>query len=190
MAMDDRNRWDRQHAESSGPEEASSLLRKVLAGEHWQISPGRALDIACGKGRNALYLAARGFDVTAIDISPVALDAGRRLAAERKLQVTWMQIDLERQSLPGSGYDLVINFNYLQRALIPNIKTVVKAGGAIIFETYLIEQGQLGHPKNPEYLLGHNELLDRFNDFRVWFYREGKFADGREPSFRAGLLAQ
>jgi SAM-dependent methyltransferase len=190
MAMDDRSRWDRQHAESSGPEEVSSLLQKVLAGEHWEISPGRVLDIACGKGRNALYLAAHGFDVTAVDVSPAALDTGRRQAAERNLQVTWMQIDLERESLPGSGYDLVINFNYLQRALIPNIKTVMKAGGVIIFETYLIEQRQLGHPRNPEYLLAHNELLDRFNDFRVLFYREGKFADGREPSFRAGLLAQ
>lgn len=190
MSMDDRSRWDRQHAESSGPEEASTLLQRVLTGEHWQILPGRALDIACGKGRNALYLAALGFDVTAIDVSPVALDAGRRRAAERSLCVTWMEVDLERDSLPGSEYDVVVNVNYLQRALIPNIKTAMKSGGWVIFETYLIDQRQLGHPMNLDYLLAHNELLDSFSDFRVLFYREGKFADGREASFRAGLLAQ
>jgi 2-polyprenyl-3-methyl-5-hydroxy-6-metoxy-1,4-benzoquinol methylase len=190
MSLDDRNRWDRQHAESSGPEEASSLLQKVLAGEHWQIPSGRALDIACGKGRNALFLAARGFDVTAVDVSGVGLDVGRRRAAERNLQVTWMEIDLEQDALPASGYDLVVNVNYLQRALTPKIKAAVKSGGSIIFETYLIDQRRLGHPKNPDYLLAHNELLNSFSDFRVLFYREGKFADGREASFRAGLLAQ
>ncbi len=191
MSLDDRNRWDRQHAESSGPEEASSLLQKVLAGEHWQIPSGRALDIACGKGRNALFFAARGFDVTAVDVSAVALDAGRRRAGERNLQVTWMEIDLEQDALPACGFDLVRQRQLLaKRAVTPKIKAAVKSGGWIIFETYLIDQRRLGHPRNPDYLLAHNELLNSFSDFRVLFYREGKFADGRDASFRAGLLAQ
>lgn len=190
MSADDRLRWDRQHAESSGLEEASSFLREIFAGEHWQISTGRALDIACGKGRNALFLAARGFDVTALDVSAVALSEGRRRAAARNLRINWLEIDLEKDRLPGPGYDLIVDVDYLQRALLPQIKAAVKLGGFVIFETYLIDQQKIGHPKNPEYLLAHNELLNAFRDFRVLFYREGKFADGREPSFRAGILAQ
>jgi hypothetical protein len=87
-------------------------------------------------------------------------------------------------------YDLVLNFNYLQRSLLPQIKTSLKTGGVAIYETYLIDQKEFGHPKNPDYLLGHNELLDWFRDFRVLYYREGKFSDGGEAAYRAGILAQ
>ena len=73
MSQDDQIRWNRQHAESGGSEEPSRFLREVLESESWDLPPGRALDLACGKGRNALYLASRGFHVTAVDISPVAL---------------------------------------------------------------------------------------------------------------------
>jgi 2-polyprenyl-3-methyl-5-hydroxy-6-metoxy-1,4-benzoquinol methylase len=190
MPANDRSRWDRQHAESSGPEEASSLLREIFAGEHWQIPTGRALDIACGKGRNALFLAARGFDVTALDVSAVALSEARRRADERNLKVTWLAIDLEQNPLPGFGYGLVVNVNYLQRLLLPQIKAAVRPGGFVVFDTYLIDQLKIGHPKNPAYLLAHNELLNAFRDFRVLFYREGKFSDGRDASYRAGILAQ
>ncbi|HET9549784.1 MAG TPA: methyltransferase type 12, partial [Candidatus Binatia bacterium] len=63
-------------------------------------------------------------------------------------------------------------------------------GGYIVFETYLIDQQTIGHPENPDYLLAHNELLNYFRDLRILYYREGKFTDGPEPSFRAGILAQ
>jgi hypothetical protein len=59
-----------------------------------------------------------------------------------------------------------------------------------MFETYLIDQRAIGHPKNPEYLLAHNELLDHFRGLRVLLYREGKFVDALEPSYRAGIFAQ
>jgi hypothetical protein len=70
------------------------------------------------------------------------------------------------------------------------MKSALKAGGHIVFETYLIDQREIGHPKNPAYLLGHNELLDLFRDFRVLYYREGKFADGGDGAYKAGLLAE
>ncbi|MBI3063320.1 MAG: methyltransferase type 12, partial [Deltaproteobacteria bacterium] len=92
--------------------------------------------------------------------------------------------------LPEATYDLVVDFNYLQRSLIPQIKAALKPGGHVIFETYLIGQEMIGHPKNPAYLLRHNELLELFRDFRVLCYREGKLSDHGEASFRAGLLAQ
>jgi len=190
MSLDDQVRWDRQHAETHGAEPPSTLLRQILESHGWQCPPGRALDIAAGKGRNALYLAERGFEVVAVDISRVALDAARLHAEQKHLQVDFQQLDLEEGGFPEGEYDLILNINYLQRSLIRRIKAVLRVGGHVIFETYSIDQQMIGHPKNPNYLLAHNELLDHFRDFRVLYYREGKFSDGGEPSFRAGIFAQ
>lgn len=189
MSLDDQVRWDRQHAETHGAEWPSAFLRQILESDSWQFATGRVLDIAAGKGRNALYLVERGFEVVAVDISKVALDTARLHAQQKHLHVDFRQLDLE-EGFPEGEYDLILKINYLQRSMIPKIKAALRVGGHVIFETYSIDQQVIGHPKNPNYLLVHNELLDHFRDFRVLYYREGKFSDGGAPSFRAGILAQ
>ena len=190
LSQDDQVRWDKQHADSADAAQPASFLRQVFAADTWQLPRGRALDIACGTGRNSLYLAELGFEVAAVDISAVAMDEGRKRAESKQLRIDWRQSDLEVVQLEEAAFELVVNFNYLQRSLIPQIERAVKVGGYVIFETYLIDQKEIGHPKNPDYLLGHNELLEQFRDFRVLYYREGKFTDGDEASYRAGILAQ
>ncbi len=190
MSLDDQIRWDRQYGQSDRSEKPSTFLKQNLDEGHWDIAPGRALDIASGAGRNALFLAAKGFAVTAVDISQVGLDQGARRAAERALSISWQQADLEHCRLPPGPYELIVNINYLQRSLIPHMKAALAPGGYIVFETYLIDQQIIGYPKNPDYLLARNELLNHFRDFRVLYYREGKFTDGGEPSFRAGIFPQ
>jgi tellurite methyltransferase len=190
MALDDRERWDRRHAEVRAMQEPSSFLKEILESDHWSIPPGKALDIATGKGRNAIFLAQRGFEVVGIDISPIALAEAQRCAREKSLAIAWQQADLEQIELPPLRYDLVLNFNYLQRSLIPQIKKTLPPGGRVIFETYLIDQQTVGDPQNPDYLLAHNELLELFRDFRVLYYREGRFLQSGKNAFLAGLLAQ
>ena len=190
MVLDDQMRWDRQYGRTDQPEKPAAFLAEILDDGHWVIAPGRALDIACGTGRNALFLAEKGFTVTAVDISRVGLEQGVQRAKERSLPISWQQADLESFQLPHGAYDLVVNVNFLQRSLIPQIKSALIAGGHVVFETYLIDQRAAGHPKNPDYLLAHNELLEHFRDFRVLRYREGKFAERGELSFRAGIFAQ
>ena len=190
MSGDDQVRWDKQHADSAKAEQPASFLREVIESDSWEIPRGRALDIACGKGRNALFLAERGFEVVAIDVSPVALREGQQHASGKPLTITWQQADLESIALPEESFDVVINFKYLQRSLIPQLKAAVKRGGFFIFETFLIDQQTMGHPSNPDYLLRHNELLNFCRDLRVLLYREGKLREGSDPSFRAGILAQ
>ena len=118
--------------------------------------------------------------------------AGERTkwAQEKSLSVSWQRADLEKIELPESTYGLIVNFNYLQRSLVPQIEKSLKKGGHVIFETYLIDQQAVGHPKNPAYLLGHNELLDLFSGVRVLYYREGKFTEGDREAYRAGLFGQ
>ena len=190
MVDEDREKWDRRHATRQGQGSPSVFLQQLLDNGSWRIQPGRALDIATGKGRNALFLAERGFSVEAIDISEVALQEARSEAQEKGLTVTFRQADLDNVELPEAAYDIVLNFNFLQRSLIPKIKKALKLGGHIVFDTYLIDQRVLGHPRNLAYLLGHNELLELFRDFRILYYREGGFAEGGKEAYRAGLFGQ
>lgn len=190
LSQDDQARWDKQHAQSHASAAPAGFLREILESTTWSLPRGRALDLACGKGRNSIYLAECGFKIVAMDISSVALAEGQRRAAAKQLSIDWRQADLEDVQFDQAGFDLIVNFNYLQRSLIPQIRRAVRSGGHIIFETYLIDQTAIGYPKNPDYLLRHNELLEHFRDFRVLYYREGRFSEGDEASYRAGILAQ
>jgi 2-polyprenyl-3-methyl-5-hydroxy-6-metoxy-1,4-benzoquinol methylase len=190
MATEDQKRWDERHEAHRGEVGPASFLCEIFRADSWNIQTGRALDIATGKGRNALFLAEQGFMVDAIDISEVALQEAQTAAQNRGLSINFEQADLESIELPELSYDLILNFNFLQRSLIPKMKRALKLGGHIIFETYLVDQRVLGHPKNPSYLLGHNELLNLFRDFRVLQYREGRFVEERKRAYRAGLFAQ
>jgi tellurite methyltransferase len=192
MAREDQKKWNEKHAGEHAHDEhsPSPFLEEIFGSKAWTIQSGRALDVATGKGRNAIFLAARGFRVDAVDISAAALQDARRAAREKGQAVNFIEGDLDRTDLPAAAYDLVINFNFLDRTLIPKMKDALKPGGHIVFETYLIDQKDIGHPTNPAYLLGHNELLDLFREFRVLYYREGKVIQGEKESFRASLLAQ
>ncbi len=190
MAADEKERWDTKHRAELESAEPAAFLRQILQTGPWEIQPGRALDIATGKGRNALFLAEKDFTVDAIDISEVGLQQAQRQAQKQGLTLNLIQADLESFEFPDSAYDLILNINFLLRSLVPKIKNALRPGGYIIFDTYLIDQQDLGHPRNPAYLLNHNELLDLFRGFRILCYQEGKFfADGKE-SFRAELLGQ
>lgn len=190
MATDDRKIWDERHASKHSRGEPSPFLKEIFAASSWRIQPGKALDLAAGKGRNAFFLAERGFQVEALDISEVALQEGTKVAGEKGLVVSFRQADLERVVLPEAAYDLILNFNFLERSLIPKIKRALKLGGYVIFETFLIDQRVLGHPRNPAHLLGHNELLELFRDFRVLYYREGEFVESGQLACRAGFFGR
>jgi tellurite methyltransferase len=149
---------------------------------------GYALDIAMGKGRNSVYLAGQGFKVEGIDISEDAIKKAIQLAAENSVDLEAQVADLESgYRLKSNYYDLVICFNYLQRSLIPQIKSALKSRGIIVYETFIVDQAQFGRPKNPDFLLKHNELLEMFRDFRCLRYREG-IIENRKAI--ASLIAQ
>jgi 2-polyprenyl-3-methyl-5-hydroxy-6-metoxy-1,4-benzoquinol methylase len=150
---------------------------------------GRVLDVACGRGRHALWLAARGFDVDAIDKNP---DAVAELIAEaNRLRLTLNAdvVDLETGTPPSLGsqeYDVVIGFNYLHRPLMPALREAVKPGGRIFYETFTTRQAERGHPRNPAFLLRDGELAELMASFTVLRSREGDI-DGR---FIASIIAE
>ena len=149
---------------------------------------GRVLDVAMGSGRNAVYLAKLGFKVEGVDISAEAVDNAVTLARQNDLDLNVAVGDLElNYKIEKETYDLIICFNYLQRSLMPQIKEGLRSGGMVVYETYLIDQPRFGKPRNPDYLLKHNELLDIFRDFRCLRYCEG-IIDNRKAV--AGIVAE
>jgi len=186
----DRKRWNERfkgEAFAFG-KEANPFLKK-----HIHLLPeGRALDIAAGEGRNAVFLAQHGFDIDAVDISETGLKKARKWAKERGVKIHTILTDLNAYQIEEERYDLIANFYFLNRHLIPKMKKGLKNGGRIIFETYILEQKELGTggPKHPRYFLKHNELLKLFHGFRVLFYREGTFKEGGRRKAVASLIAE
>jgi tellurite methyltransferase len=172
------------HAHEESAEPAAFLVENIAL-----LPIGRALDVAMGNGRNAIYLAGAGFTVEGIDNSPEAIESARKAAKEAGVAITTQIADLEGGNylIEKSVYDVIICFNYLHRPLIPCIKEGIRPGGMVVYETFIVDQAQFGHPRNPDYLLKHNELLDMFRDFRCLRYHEG-IIGGRKAV--AGILAQ
>lgn len=134
---------------------------------HLIPSGARVLDLACGHGRHARWLAARGAQVTAVDRDEVALATMSMLA-----NVTTLAADLEGAPWPlaeGATFDAVVVTNYLHRPLLSHIAASVAPGGVLIYETFAQGNERYGKPSNPLFLLSPGELLDtaRTADLRV-----------------------
>jgi hypothetical protein len=144
------------------------------------IPPGaRVLDVASGRGRNTLFLAARGFQVHAVDRQAEALLGLVHVQGVPGL-VTTEVIDLEAGSvsLGHRCYGGVVVFNYLHRPLMPAIVDAVADGGALIYETFTVGQAKRGHPKSPAFLLRPGEIERLVQPLRIVRVREGDF-DGK-----------
>jgi 2-polyprenyl-3-methyl-5-hydroxy-6-metoxy-1,4-benzoquinol methylase len=157
------------HNHEDGSSPAQFLVENI------ELLPrGRVLDVAMGNGRNAIYLARLGFDVEGVDIYAESVNSALELARKAGVVIKAQVTDLEGgYTIKKGAYDVIICFNYLQRSLMPQIKDGLRKGGIAVYETFIVEQAQFGKPKNPDFLLKHNELLDIFRNFRVLRYREG-----------------
>ena len=186
----DQKRWDERFGrkEFTLGKEPNSFLKK-----HIHLLPkGKALDIASGEGRNAVFLAQHGFEVDAVDISEKGLKKAQRLAREKGVKINTILIDLDQYPIEKERYDLIINLYFLKRRLIPRIKKGLKKGGRVIFETYILEHRILGTegPKQAIFFLKPNELLRLFKDFRILFYREGIFKEDGKKKAVASMIAR
>lgn len=188
MSDADRTRWDQRYRD--GSYRARPHPTELL--EQWQpeLPPGRALDIACGAGRNALYLAACGYEVDAVDISPTALERARAKASERGLEVNFIEADLDSFNPEHGGYDLVVVARYVNRKLLPRLAQALKPGGALLYEHHIRTDLEVDGPKDPEFRLAPGELRKQFAQLDLRFYREGlvKDLDGRTMAL-AQLIA-
>lgn len=174
-SMSPKERWNTRYDRTMyiyGKEPSAFLAQKV-----GMLTRGKALVLAMGEGRNAVYLAQNGFDVTGVDISDVAIKKCQQLAAEKHTTVTTVAADLSTYEMGEAQYDLITNFYYYDPAIFPRIIKALKPRGLFIFEHFSTAhltyraQSRFG-PRNPKYLVKPNELLTHFSALRVLYYED------------------
>lgn len=150
----------------------------------------RALDVACGRGRHALLLAARGYAVDAVDYAVPALVAVQRAARERGLDVRCLAADVGRWPLPRERYDLVVVVSFLDRALWPALRAAVVPGGALLVETFASDPIRESPSMNPAFLLAPGELDGVCGGWDIVARHAGTAAHHGATIARAGVLAR
>ncbi len=150
---------------------------------------GRALDLACGRGRHALLLAERGYRVEAVDFALPALTALAGVARARKLTIDCIAADVGTWPLPVGRYALVVVVNFLDRDVFPLLRAAVTPGGSLLYETHRRENGMPSRIR-PELLLAPGELDELCRGWHVLHRADGTALHRGTPAARAGILAR
>lgn len=147
------------------------------------LSPGKtALDVACGEGRNSIFLAQQGFKVTALDIADVGINKGRKRAKEAGISIDFHQVDLDDYQITKK-YDLILNFNFLLRDLFRQEVEALNPGGLLLVDT-IMESPSVLMQHNPDYLLKRGELANIFSTFDGEILASEELKQGDMPTAR------
>lgn len=164
--------WDERYAKGKY---SSAEPHKLLIGLVEKLKPGKVLDLACGTGRHAIFLAEKGWDVTAVDNSRAGIEIARQRAAEKDVAVDFRAADLEKEefAIEKNAFDLICDFYYLQLDLFPKMKGGVKIGGIIVSTIHIFGEGE----EAGNFLLKEGELRGFFRDFEILHYHETTLTD-------------
>jgi SAM-dependent methyltransferase len=143
------------------------------------LPPGRALDVACGAGRNAQFLASLGWQVTAVDRSAVGIRLLRERAAGLAVDARIADLEAGGFAIEPGAYDLICDFYYLQRDLFPAIREGVRPGGVFTGAIHLFQED-----RPASYVLQPGELRGEFHGWKILFYSESAGAKSNRPSAR------
>jgi SAM-dependent methyltransferase len=179
MPEADRTKWDARHRAEGGSSEPSRYLASLDA-----LLPraGRALDVAGGAGRNAIWLARRGLAVTLVDISPVGLAIAGARAREAGVEIVTHAMDLAREPLPAGPWDVILQSHYLERALFAQFPAALAPGGMLVVE-HPTRSNLLRHEKpSAVFLLEDGELPRLCAGLVIEQYEEGWNEAGRHEA--------
>ena len=185
-----RPSWDERYAEGDWADtgEPATIVTDALP---WLARPGLALDLACGAGRNALFLARRGWRVVGMDLSVEGLRILGRRARSEGLPVLPVLADAGRFQVRPGAFDLVVNTHFLLRGSFPLIRSALRPGGLLLFETFsVLELEELGGDIRRAFALERGELLQAFQGFQVLLHEEGVFERGEGERGLARLIAR
>lgn len=169
MSQQDRNKWNQRYAEDS-----NSKDNPVTLLENWieEIPAGKALDIACGAGRNAIFMARAGFDVDAIDISRQGLNKAQQNAENQALDINWIEHDFDQPYNFDTDYDLIIVMWYVNLPLISKLCHCLAPGGYLLCEEHLMTDQEVIGPTSSSYRVESGELREAVSALEVLYYRE------------------
>ena len=181
MSKADRVKWDERYRTGAFAERPHpSVLLEAWVNRlpnGCGRSSGRALDLACGAGRNSLFLARHGFEVTGIDVSSEGLKRAAASAEREGLDVTWMRHDLD-EGLPVSGpFNVVCLFRYVNPALVRQLPDLLATDGILMVEEHLATDQPVAGPSNPAFCVQPGELRRLLPGLDVLHQEEGIIAD-------------
>lgn len=166
----------------------ANTLVTEWAQNHRSLEGLKVLDLGCGGGRTAVYLAEKKAHVTAIDNQSKVLDRAKTLSEKEGVQVDWRCCNLNADAcLPDTSFDVILMLRYLNRDLLPWIQTHLSEEGTVIVQTFCEGVEAFGSPKNPNFILKKGELAKTFFDFKIIVDRIDTLADGRPV---ASFIAQ
>lgn len=168
MMSAEADKWNERYRSDSG---GSPTPAQVLY-DNLRLLPavGRALDLAAGRGGNALLLAQRGFETHAWDISDVAMAQLQQMAARQQQTIHCVARDVAAHPPQADSFDLIVVSRFLERSLCPAIAAALRPGGLLFYQTWSVDSPT--GPSNPAYRLQRNELLRLFAGLQVILYRE------------------
>ena len=188
MTEADRIKWDKRYRAKSGEEMSppSEFIQRWID----RCPRGRALDVACGRGRNALFLAASGYEVDAVDISEEALRNARRTAQKSGLELNWILHDLDEPLCPDSPYDLIVMVHYVNLPLIALLTRLLKPGGILLCEQHLATSAEVAGPSNPAFRLKPQQMREAARGLKILELKECLLErDGKLPLALVQLAA-
>jgi len=184
MPHADQSKWDNRYRDADSAPRAALVLSENL---HLLPTQGKALDLACGLGGNALLLAQQGLEVEAWDISPVAIEKLTKQATGLSIQTK--VVDITAESLPVGEFDVIVVSYFLDRRLAPAIIRALRPNGLLFYQTF--NQRLLGRgPSNPAWRLQDKELLSLFAPLSLRYYREDSLDEEHALADEAMLVAQ
>lgn len=181
--------WDsRYRSKERAGEDFQIAPTKLLAQTVRRLQPGKALDLACGTGRNALWLAQEGWEVTAVDGAAAAIETLQERARQRGIQVKTAIADLRKgeYTITPSQWDLITVCYYLQRDLIGPAKNGTRPGGLLLVIVHITE----GNEQPTESRLRPGELAQYFTDWEILHNYEGKPDDPAHRRAVAEIVAR
>jgi tellurite methyltransferase len=166
--------WDKKYAQDNYI--YGKAPARFLSKNYDYIPQGsNVLDIGMGEGRNAVFLATKGYKVTGIDISRVAIKKARLLAKEFGVRINSIHESISKYNVPNNSVDAIICFYFLDRKLIKRMMSWLKPGGVLIFESFTMKQNTINSANvEEEYLLKEKELLRLFPGFNILKYEEAQ----------------
>jgi tellurite methyltransferase len=184
-SKDSKVEWDQRYARSTfiyGKAPANFLAENY----HYIPFEGNVLDMGMGEGRNAVFLAQKGYKVTGIDISSVAVKKANSLAQEFGVKIKGVVASLKEYKIPPHSYDAIVCFYFVDRGLIDKMKSWLKPGGILIFEAHTTRQKKISKRSilDDGFYLKEQELLHLFQGMRILKYEEPL----HEKEFRSSII--